>query len=221
MLPIGLIPSSSPPPRKPSNGCSTSIRARSGPSAKGPRHPTRGRRIRPGLTKITALSSASTSVPQSEGIAMRLQKRMRAVSALLPLLGIVVTPGLLPAQPADRFAAIAPRMQEFVDKGEVAGVVTLIATRDRIIHLAAAGRTDLAKDRKMRTDDIFWIASMSKPITAVCIAILADEGKLSFDDPLAKYLPEFAAPVTLRQVLTHTSGIGEMTQPAPHPTSPW
>jgi CubicO group peptidase (beta-lactamase class C family) len=98
----------------------------------------------------------------------------------------------LRAQPADRFAAVAQRMREFVDKGEAAGIVTLIANRDRIIHLAAVGKTDLAKDRKMRTDDIFWIASMSKPITSVCIAILADEGKLSFDDPLAKHLPEFA-----------------------------
>jgi CubicO group peptidase (beta-lactamase class C family) len=44
----------------------------------------------------------------------------------------------------------------------------------------------------MRADDIFWIASMSKPITAVCIAILADEGKLSFDDALARHIPEFA-----------------------------
>ena len=79
---------------------------------------------------------------------MRLHKRMRALSALAPLLGIAVTAGLLRAQPADRFAAIAPRMQEFVDKGEAAGVVTLIATRDRIIHLGAVGKTDMARDRK-------------------------------------------------------------------------
>jgi CubicO group peptidase (beta-lactamase class C family) len=157
---------------------------------------------------------------------------MRALSALAPLLGIAVTAGLLRAQPADRFAAIAPRMQEFVDKGEAAGVVTLIATRDRILHVGAVGKTDLAKDRKMRTDDIFWIASMSKPITSVCIAILADEGKLSFDDPLARHLPEFAGlvinengrtvqpsrPVTLRDVMTHTSGFGEMTNREPHLT---
>lgn len=139
---------------------------------------------------------------------------------------------LLSAQQADRFAAIAPRMQEFVDRGEIAGAVTLIATRDRILHLGAAGKTDLAKDRRMQTDDIFWIASMSKPITAACIAILADDGKLSFGDPLAKHLPEFAGlmvnengqslrpsrPVTLRDVLTHTSGIGEITNREPHLT---
>ena len=139
---------------------------------------------------------------------------------------------MLPAQQPDRFAAIAPRMQGFVDKGEAAGIVTLIATKDRILHLDAIGKSDMAADRKMRTDDLFWIASMSKPITAVCIAILADNGKLRFDDPLAKYLPEFAdvmvnengqavkpsRPVTLREVMTHTSGLGEMTNREPHLT---
>ena len=162
---------------------------------------------------------------------MKLHYKAICVSALLPLLGIV-EPGFLLAQQVDRFAAVAPRMQEFVDKGEASGVVTLIATKDRILHRGAVGKTDMARDRKMRTDDIFWIASMSKPITAVCIAILADDGKLSFDDPLAKHLPEFAGlmvnengqsvrpsrPVTLRDVLTHTSGIGEMTNREPHLT---
>jgi CubicO group peptidase (beta-lactamase class C family) len=155
---------------------------------------------------------------------MRLHKKMIVVLAMAPLLTL--------AQQADRFAAVAPRMQEFVDKGEAAGVVTLIATRDRVIHLNAVGKSDLAKDRKMRTDDIFWIASMSKPITAVCIAILADEGKLKFDDPLSKHLPEFAGlevsengqtvkparPPTLRDVMTHTSGLGDMTTREPHLT---
>jgi CubicO group peptidase (beta-lactamase class C family) len=162
---------------------------------------------------------------------MREHKKKRAVAALALWLA-VVAPGLLRAQTADRFRAIAPRMQEFVDRGEVAGVVTLIATRERIVYIGAVGKTDLASDRKMRTDDIFWIASMSKPITAVAVAILADDHKLSFDDPLAKHLPEFAGllvtengrtvppsrPVTLRDILTHTSGIGEMTDREPHLT---
>ncbi len=154
---------------------------------------------------------------------------MRLLAAFVTLLA---AQGLLPAQQPDRFAAIAPRMQEFVDKGEAAGIVTLIATKDRLLHLDAVGKSDMAADRKMRTDDLFWIASMSKPITAVCIAILADDGKLRFDDPLAKYLPEFAdvmvnengqavkpsRPVTLREVMTHTSGLGEMTNREPHLT---
>jgi CubicO group peptidase (beta-lactamase class C family) len=140
----------------------------------------------------------------------------RAVASVLAILASAV----LPAQQPDRFAAVPARMQEFIDKGEAAGIVALIADRDRILHLSAVGRTDLSAARKLRSDDIFWIASMSKPITAVCIAILADDGKLNFDDPLSKLLPEFvglpAGPVTLRQLMTHTSGLGEMTIREPH-----
>ena len=69
-------------------------------------------------------------------------------------------------------------MQQFVDRGEAAGIVTLIADRSHIIHTGAVGRTDLAKARPMRTDDIFWIASMSKPVAAICVGILKDQGKL-------------------------------------------
>jgi len=155
-----------------------------------------------------------------------LQKPVRSLTVLLPIAGILI------AQQPDRFPAIAPRMEGFVNKGEAAGIVTLIATKDRVLQLDAVGKTDMEGNRKMRTDDIFWIASMSKPITAVCIAILADDGTLSFDDPLAKHLPEFAGamvnengqtvkplrPVTLRDILTHTSGIGEMTNRDPHLT---
>jgi CubicO group peptidase (beta-lactamase class C family) len=154
---------------------------------------------------------------------------MRFVSGFFRLVAALP---LLVAQQPDRFAAVAPRMQEFVNKGEASGIVTLIATKDRILHIGAVGKTDMAGDRKMRTDDIFWIASMSKPITAVCIAILADDSKLAFDDPLAKHLPEFAGvmvsengqsvkpsrAITLRNVLTHTSGLGEMTSREPHLT---
>jgi len=154
---------------------------------------------------------------------------MRCVSALF---GLVIAHTLLFAQQADRFAGVAPRMQEFVDKGEASGIVTLIAGKDRILHIGAAGTTEMDGERKMRTDDIFWIASMSKPITAVCIAVLADDGKLSFDDPLAKHLPEFAEvmvsekgqrikpsrPITLRDFLTHTSGLGDMTNREAHLT---
>jgi CubicO group peptidase (beta-lactamase class C family) len=142
----------------------------------------------------------------------------RRVAALSALLLAVSAPSALPAK--DRFAAIAPQMQQFVDKGEAAGIVSLIATKDRILHLNAVGKTDLAKPRKMRTNDIFWIASMTKPVAAVCIAILADEGKLTFDEQLARHLPEFsgsqAPPITLRHVMTHTSGLGDMTARDPH-----
>ncbi|HYP05731.1 MAG TPA: serine hydrolase domain-containing protein [Bryobacteraceae bacterium] len=119
-------------------------------------------------------------------------------------------------------------MQQFVDKGEAAGVVTLIATKDRILHLNAVGKSDLAEDRRMRADDIFWIASMTKPVVAVSIAMLADEKKLAFDDPVAKFLPEFSKlmvgqekptrAITLSDVMTHTSGLGELRSREPHLT---
>jgi CubicO group peptidase (beta-lactamase class C family) len=140
-----------------------------------------------------------------------------------------------PVRAQDKFAAIPERMQAFVDQGEIAGAVTLVATKDQILHSAAIGQSDLAGGRKMQTDDLFWIASMSKPMTAAAVAMLVDDGKLSFDDPVEKYLPEFhnlwvaqeqtadrrvlvpaARPITLHDLLTHTSGMGEYVVYGPH-----
>jgi CubicO group peptidase (beta-lactamase class C family) len=125
----------------------------------------------------------------------------------------------------DPFVPIAPAMQAFVDQGEVSGIVTLIATKDKILHEAAVGTSD--RQRKMQTDDLFWIASMSKPITAVVAAMLVDDGKLKFDDPVEKYVPEFknlhlsdgapvVRPILVRDLLNHTAGLQynyEVTQP--------
>jgi CubicO group peptidase (beta-lactamase class C family) len=135
----------------------------------------------------------------------------------------------------DRFSEIPKKVQPFVDKGEISGAVMLVATKDRILHLSAVGASDLATGRPMQTGDTFWIASMSKPITALGIALLVDDGKLSFDDPVEKYLPEFrrqwviqegapdrrvlvpaARPIRIRDLLTHTSGMGEYVVTDPH-----
>jgi len=114
---------------------------------------------------------------------------------------------------------LAAAMTEFVERGEVAGVVSLVANRDGIVHCYAVGQADLANQRPMTADTIFWIASMSKPITAACIMMLQDEGKLSLDDPITRFLPEMeqlrmkdGTPVTirLRHLLTHTSGMSEL-----------
>src|SRR5476649_1118094 len=133
-------------------------------------------------------------------------------------------PGGAPA--ADKFAAVPAALQQFVVSNEIPGAVALVATKDSVLHISAVGQSDLASGRKMKTDDIFWIASMSKPMTCVAVALLADDGKLSFDDPVEKYLPEFrdmwvageqtaqqrvlvkaARPITLRDLMTHTSGL--------------
>jgi CubicO group peptidase (beta-lactamase class C family) len=136
---------------------------------------------------------------------------------------------------ADKFAAVPEALQQLVSSNEIPGAVALVATKDSVLHLSAVGESDLATDRKLKPDDIFWIASMSKPMTSLAVAILADDGKLSFDDPVEKYLPEFrdmwvageqtaqqrvlvkaARPITLRDLLTHTSGLGEYRVTDPH-----
>jgi len=112
----------------------------------------------------------------------------------------------------ERDAAIAAKMREMIAQNEVPGAVTVVATRDGISHLGVIGHADAGKTRPLGKDSIFWIASMTKPVTAMAVLMLQDEGKLSIDDPLAKYIPEFGANgVTLRHMLTHTSGMGEST----------
>jgi CubicO group peptidase (beta-lactamase class C family)/glyoxylase-like metal-dependent hydrolase (beta-lactamase superfamily II) len=116
--------------------------------------------------------------------------------------------------------AIRDRMSKCVAAKEVAGTVTLVATPDRVIHLDATGNAALDPAEPMRKDSIFWIASMSKPTLATLLLMLQDDGLLSVDDPVEKYLPEFKdlktadgkpARVTIRHLLTHTSGMGEIT----------
>ena len=125
-----------------------------------------------------------------------------------------------PTRGADSFATVSSAMQECIAKQEVAGVVTLIATRDKVLHLEAAGFADIAANAPMRTDTVCWIASMTKPITATAVLMLQEEGKLSVNDPVSKYLPELGnlktadgktAKLTLRHLLTHTSGMAEAT----------
>lgn len=108
-----------------------------------------------------------------------------------------------------------------IEQGEIAGAVTLVATREKVLHRGAVGSADLHANRPMRDDAVFWIASMSKPITASAVLMLRDERKLSVDDPVSKYLPELASlhgedgepvVVTIRHLLTHTSGMSEATR---------
>jgi len=130
--------------------------------------------------------------------------------------------------------AYAAPLQKFVDDGTIAGAVTLVAHRGKTISLEAVGYADLAARAPMRTDNLFWIASMTKPITATAVMMLQDEGKLSVEDPIEKHLPEFKGqwmiaekgkdaltlkrpprPITLRDLLTHTSGLGNLDAPRP------
>jgi CubicO group peptidase (beta-lactamase class C family) len=154
--------------------------------------------------------------------------RMFAAAPALAL----AAPGKHGMDPA-RLARIPDRMRSFVDRGTVAGIVTLVQRHGQVAALDAVGWQDIENKKPMRADTIFQIASMTKPVTGTAIAILADEGRLAFSDPVEKHLPEFrgmwvadsagpdqrtlrkpARPITIRDLMTHTSGMGADYPPA-------
>lgn len=114
--------------------------------------------------------------------------------------------------------AVDEVVAKHVDDDFVSGAVTLVAEDGKIVHLSAVGQADIEANKPMTRDTMFAIASMTKPITATALMILVEEGKVDLDDPVSKYIPEFAdvtlegkpleKPITLRQVLTHTAGMG-------------
>lgn len=114
--------------------------------------------------------------------------------------------------------AIRPAMEQAVASKQAAGVVTLVMEKGKIVHHEATGSADLERERNMERDSLFWIASMTKSINGTAVQILVEEGKLSLDEPAARWMPELAKmklrdgspatkPITLRMLLSHTAGI--------------
>jgi CubicO group peptidase (beta-lactamase class C family) len=130
---------------------------------------------------------------------------------------------------ADRLARIDAMCDDAVKSGQIPGVVALVARHGKIVYFKAFGMADNAANRAMRPDDIFRIASQSKAITATAVMMLWEEAKFQLDDPISKYISEFKNPqvlktyneqdgswtgepakreITIRDLLTHTSGLG-------------
>lgn len=130
---------------------------------------------------------------------------------------------------SERLARIDKMCLEAIENGEIPGAVLLVARKGKIVYHKAFGMADVQKGREMKTDDIFRIASQTKAITSTAVMMLWEEGKFSLDDPISKFIPEFRNPqvlqsfryadttwtgvparreITLRDLLTHTSGIG-------------
>lgn len=130
---------------------------------------------------------------------------------------------------AERIARIDQMCTEAVQKGNIPGAVALVARNGKIILWKAYGMADNQAGRTLKRDDIFRIASQSKAITSTAVMMLWEEGKFQLDDPISKYIPEFKNPqvlksfkyadttyttepakseITIRQLLTHTSGLG-------------
>ena len=129
---------------------------------------------------------------------------------------------------AERLARIGPVMQELVDERKVAGVITAVARDGKVVYFEKTGALDFETGRAMPDDAIFRIYSMTKPIAATALMMLYEEGAFLLSDPVAKFLPELAgmkvlvrfdeegapvladpkSPMTMRQMLSHTAGIG-------------
>ena len=152
---------------------------------------------------------------------------LRIVAFLLSFSVLLYGNGAKAGMDAERLARIPARMKAFVDQGTVAGVVTLVARHGAVASLEAVGYQDLEAKKPMKTDSIFQVMSMTKPVVAVAVMMLVEEGKLAVSDPVERHLPEFRGlwlntskpgekerrlvkpprAITLRDLLTHTSGM--------------
>ncbi len=155
--------------------------------------------------------------------------RTTANLACITGVAIAMLTGTASAQNSPASAAIDANLRTALERTDVPGVVALVTSRERVLYEGAFGVADVATKRRLTKDALFRIASMTKPVTSVALMQLVEQGKISLDDPGEKYLPELAnlkviesfnaatgdyklrAPAsrpTVRQFLTHTSGLG-------------
>ncbi len=128
---------------------------------------------------------------------------------------------------AEGLGELGAAMQGFVDRGELAGVVTVVARHGKLAHFETFGKQDIGSGVPMAKDTIFRIYSMTKPIAGVALMTFYEEGRFDLDDPVAKFIPEFADlkvakapgpegqpvvedanhPMTIRELVSHTAGL--------------
>lgn len=136
---------------------------------------------------------------------------------------------------AERLRRVHGLVQRYIDNGEIAGAVSLVARRGEVAYFESQGVMDLEARKPMQKDTIFRLASMTKPITSLAVMMLHEEGRFLLDDPVSKFLPEFKSPklaianapneryeggyrlvpadreITIRHLLTHTAGLASGT----------
>jgi methyl acetate hydrolase len=153
---------------------------------------------------------------------------MKKLSWILPVF-VIATLSAAPSIPQQGTAALSKFLADATARGDVPGVVVTVVNKDGALYHEAFGKSSTVRNTPMAKDTIFNIASMTKAVTSVAIMMLVDEGKLKLDDDVAKYLPKYKdplviskfnsadasyetrpakRPITIRHLLTHTSGIG-------------
>ena len=128
----------------------------------------------------------------------------------------------------DRVKRIDATMKQWVDQGQLAGIVTVLTRHGKIVNVTVNGKKDIRSADPIQRDSIFRIASMTKPVTGVAMMMLYEEGKWRLNDPVSKYIPEFSKlkvyagedavgsprledarrSMTMRELMTHTAGLG-------------
>jgi CubicO group peptidase (beta-lactamase class C family) len=158
-----------------------------------------------------------------------------AIFALAQTKSMKNSPALTEATPesqgfsSERLGRLDAFIEQSVKDGDIPGAVLLVARNGKIVEWKAFGMADNASKRALKRDDIFRIASQTKAITSTAVMMLWEQGKFQLDDPISKYIPEFKNPqvlkdfkysdtswttepakseITIRQLLTHTSGLG-------------
>lgn len=97
-----------------------------------------------------------------------------------------------------KLARLHDALKLHIDAGQIPGGIVLVAREGKVVHFEAQGMSSAINGQPLRTDSVFLLASLSKPITAVAILMLVDEGKIALDDPVANFIPEFGAPREVR-----------------------
>jgi CubicO group peptidase (beta-lactamase class C family) len=132
-----------------------------------------------------------------------------------------------------RLERVKAYIQEYIDTNQIAGAVTLIARKGKVVHYEAQGWRYKEENQPMQKDTIFTLMSMTKPIVSTALMMLWEDGKFMLDDPISKFLPAYknqmvlengqlvkpARPVTVRHILTHTSGLGLAPPRPPNPAT--
>jgi CubicO group peptidase (beta-lactamase class C family) len=124
--------------------------------------------------------------------------RLVSATALCAILALPLAAASVPSgKPEDvglsseRLHRIHETIQRHIDAHDISGAVTVVARKGRLAHLEAQGMMDLDSKKAMPQGGLFWIASMTKPITGTAILMLMEEGKLRLNDPVSKFIPEF------------------------------
>ena len=167
-------------------------------------------------------------------------KALAYVPLYLPLILFMSLPPLVlgqelqPAEPASvgmdaaKLDLVTTRLQQYIDDGDIPGVVAAVARDGKLVYFESLGQYDLENGREMRPDTLFRTYSMTRQITSAAVLQQYEQGKFDFDDPVSMYLPEFAdqrvlldpdstdisqtrervGDITVAHLLTHTSGLG-------------